>query len=84
VLTIGTLSLRLPAGFEQRTERIGRLLGDALAAIDIGPPGTHARLDRLALPPLAITPGASDVDVVAGIASSVRHQLAAARRQGDR
>jgi hypothetical protein len=39
VLTIDTLRLQLPAGFEGRAERIGRLLGDALARIDAGAPG---------------------------------------------
>jgi hypothetical protein len=84
VLIIDTLRLQLPAGFERRAESIGRLLGDALARIDTGAPGPDRRLDRLALPPLEIAPGASDFDVAAGIASSVRHQIAVTRRQGDR
>ena len=84
MLTIDTLRLQLPAGFERRAERIGRLLGDALARIDTGAPGADLTLDRLALPPIAIALGASDIDVAAGIASSVRHQIAAVRRQGDR
>jgi len=84
VLTIGALSLQLPAGFERRAERIGRLLGDALVRIDVGAPGTELTLDRLALPPITIAPGASDYDVAAGIASSVRQQIATERRQGDR
>jgi hypothetical protein len=81
VLTIDTLRLQLPAGFEHRAERIGRLLGDALARIEAGSP---IALGRLALPAIAIARDASDADVVAGIADSVRHQLAAPRRQGDR
>jgi len=84
VLTIDTLRLQLPAGFERRAERIGRLLGDALARIDTGATGADLTLDRLALPPITIAPGASDFDVAAGIASSVRQQIAPARRQGDR
>ena len=84
MLTIDTLRLQLPAGFERRAERIGRLLGDALARIDTGAPGAELTLDRLALPPITIAPGASDFDVAAGIAASVHHQIAAARRQGDR
>jgi len=84
VLTIGALSLQLPAGFERRAERIGRLLGDALVRIDVGAPGAELTLDRLALPPITIAPGASDYDVAAGIASSVRQQIATERRQGDR
>jgi hypothetical protein len=84
VLTIGTLRLQLPAGFERRAEHIGRLLGDALARIDTGAPGADLTLDRLALPSITIAPGGNDFDVAASIASSVRHQIAAARRQGDR
>jgi hypothetical protein len=84
VLTIDTLRLQLPGGFERRAERIGRLLGGALAQIDTGAPGADLTLDRVALPRITIAPGASDVDVAAGIASSVSRQIAAARRQGDR
>ena len=84
MLTIDTLRLQLPAGFERRAERIGRLLGDALARIDAGAPGAELALERLAPPPITIAAGASDFDVAAGIASSVSRQITAARRQGDR
>jgi hypothetical protein len=84
VLSIDTLSLRLPAGFEHRAERIGRLLGEALARIEAGSPGESLVLERLAVPPVAIAANATDGEVAAGIATSVRHQLVAARRGGDR
>jgi hypothetical protein len=84
VLTIDTLRLQLPAGFEGRAERIGRLVGDALARIGTGVPGPELTLERLAPPRITIAPGASDFDVAASIASSVSRQIAAARRQGDR
>ena len=84
MLTIDTLRLQLPAGFEGRAERIGRLLGDALARIDAGAPGAALTLERLAPPPITIAPGASDRGVAAGVASSVRRQIAVARRRGDR
>lgn len=84
MLTIDTLRLQLPAGFEGRAERIGRLLGDALARIDTGAPGPELTLERLAPPRITIAPGASDFDVAAGIASSIGRQIAAARRQGGR
>ena len=84
MLTIDTLRLQLPAGFEGRAERIGRLLGDALARIDTGAPAAGLTLERLALPRITIAPGASDFDVAAGIANSVSRRIAAARRQGDR
>jgi hypothetical protein len=80
VLTIDTLRIQLPAGFEHRAERIGRLVGEALARIE---PAASRALDRLALPAIAIAPTASDAEIAAGIADSVRHQLAAPRRQGD-
>ncbi len=87
VLTIDTLRLQLPAGFAHRAERIGRLVGDALARVDLGSDlgrdGADLALDRLALPPIAIAGGASDFEIAAGIASSVRKQIAAAHRQGD-
>ena len=84
MLTIDILRLQLPAGFERRAEHFGRLLGDALARIDTGAGGADLTLDRLALPLITIAPGASDFDVAAGIATSVHHQIAAARRQGGR
>ena len=46
MLTIATLRLQVPAGFESRAERIGRLLGDALARIDTGAPGAEFTLER--------------------------------------
>ena len=84
MLTIDTLRLHLPSGFEGRAERIGRLLGDALARIDTGTPGAELTLERLAPPRITIMPGASDFDIAADIARSVSSQIAAARRQGDR
>jgi len=83
-LTIDTLSLRLPAGFEHRAERIGRLLGDALAGIEPGSSAVPAAIEHLALAPVAVAHNATDVEVAAGIAASVRHHLVAAGRGGDR
>ena len=82
MLTIDTLRLQLPAGFEHRAERIGRLLGDALARIDTG--AGDIMLDQLAVPPIQLATGASDADVARTIAHSVHHQIVATRRQGDR
>jgi hypothetical protein len=84
VLIIESLRLQLPAGFEHRAERIGRLLGDALARIDTGPAGDPLSIGHLALPAIPLAPGASDADLARTIAHSVRHQIVAARRQGDR
>jgi hypothetical protein len=84
VLTIDTLRLQLPAGFAHRAERIARLVAEALARIDTGLAGADLALDRLALPPIAIAGAASDGEIAAGIASSVRQEIATAHRQGDR
>lgn len=84
MLTIDTLRLQLPAGLEHRAERIGRLLGDALARIEIGAADADVALAHLALPPIAIARGASDAEIARGIASSVRRQITTASRQGDR
>jgi len=84
VLTIDTLRLQLPAGFERRAEQIGRLLGGALTQIDTDAPGADLTLDQVALPPITISPGANDFEVAVGITSWVRQQIAVARRQGDR
>ena len=80
MLTIDTLSLHLPAGFAHRAERIARLLGDSLAAIDCS---ASVSMDRLALPALHIAPDASDRDIASQIADSV-HQHLNVPRQGAR
>jgi hypothetical protein len=77
VLTIDTLSLRLPAGFESRAEPIGRLLADALARIEI-PASLH--VEHLALPAIEVSRHASDADVVARITDAVRQRITVSRR----
>jgi hypothetical protein len=84
VLIIESLRLQLPAGVEHRAVRIGRLLGDALARIDTGPGGEPLSIGHLALPAVQLAPAASDADLARSIAHAVQHQIAAARRQGDR
>jgi len=83
VLTIDTLRLQLPAGFEHRAERIARLVADVLARADLGLAGADLALDRVALPPIAIAGGASDFEIATGIAGTVRQEIATAHRQGD-
>jgi len=73
VIAIDTLSLRLPAGFEHRAERIGRLVGDAIADLDV----TESRaFDRLALPAIHVERSANDAQIATAIAHAVRCQFA--------
>jgi hypothetical protein len=80
MLSIDSLRLRLPAGFEHRAQRIGRLLGEALARIELG---SSAVIEGLALAPIAIAGNATDAEVASGIADAVAHQIVAAGRAGD-
>lgn len=64
---IGQISLRLPAGFEGRAQRIGRLVGDALAGQDL-PSG---RMDQVGVGPLRIDPRRSDRAIADHIAQSI-------------
>jgi hypothetical protein len=84
VLIIDALSLRLPAGFEHRAERIGRLLGDALARMEPGFGAAPMAFERLAPAPVVVASNHTDVEVATAIAASVHHLLIAARRGGDR
>ena len=65
---IGQLSLRLPAGFEGRAQRIGRLVGEALARQPDLPAG---RLGRVGVGPLQVDPRRSDRAIADGIAQSI-------------
>lgn len=65
---IGQLALRLPAGFEDRAHRIGRLVGEALANRTDLPAG---RLERVGVGPLKIDPRRSDRAIADGIAQSI-------------
>jgi hypothetical protein len=65
---IGRLNLRLPSGFEGRAERIGRLVGEALAGCEL-PAG---RIAHLKVGPVTVNPRGSDRAVAEGIAQSIR------------
>lgn len=71
---IGRLSLRLPAGFETRAARIGRLVGEALAGRDL-PAGGIA---QLGVGPLKVDARRSDRAIAEHIAQSIH----AAIKQG--
>lgn len=69
---IGQLRLHLPAGFEHRAQRIGRLLGAALAQTPDLPGGT---IDRLGVGPLQIDPQRSDRAIADHLAGAIRTAL---------
>ncbi|MDD5366290.1 MAG: hypothetical protein PHR30_13205 [Gallionellaceae bacterium] len=64
---IGQLKLRLPAGFEARAARIGRLVGEALARRDL-PAG---RMDQVGVGPLQVDARRSDRAIAEHIAQSI-------------
>jgi hypothetical protein len=65
---IGQISLQLPAGFEARAQRIGRLVGEALARQDGLPSG---RVERLGVGPVRIDSRRSDRAIAESIATSI-------------
>ncbi len=65
---IGQLNLRLPAGFEGRAQRIGRLVGEALARQAGLPAG---QLAQVGVGPLQVDPRRSDRAIADHIAQSI-------------
>lgn len=65
---IGQLSLHLPAGFETRGQRIGRLLGEALARQE-GLPGGH--IEQVGVGPVRVDARRSDRAIAESIARSI-------------
>lgn len=65
---IGQLNLRLPAGFEARAQRIGRLVGESLARQE-GLPG--GQVDQIGVGPVRVDARASDRVIAARIAQSI-------------
>lgn len=70
-LTIDSLRLQMPAGFEHRAEAIARCLGDEL----IRQPwiGSHV-LNQLHLAPQIVRPEQSDRQIAAQIARAIHRQ----------
>ncbi|MFA5083671.1 MAG: hypothetical protein WC474_14050 [Hydrogenophilaceae bacterium] len=64
---IGRINLNLPAGFEARAARIGRLVGEALARREL-PAG---RIDRIGVGPLKVDARRSDRAIAEHIAQSI-------------
>lgn len=65
---IGQLHLQLPAGFEGRAQRIGRLVAEALARRENLPAG---RFDRVGIGPVQIDGRLADRTVAESIATSI-------------
>jgi hypothetical protein len=65
---IGHLNLRLPAGFEARAQRIGRLVGESLARQENLPSGQVA---QIGVGPVRVDARASDRAIAAHIAQSI-------------
>jgi hypothetical protein len=73
VMSIDTLALSLPAGFERRAARIGRLTAEALAA---SPPAAQdKRIAVLQLPPLRLRPHWNDRRIAAELALAIGRRI---------
>jgi hypothetical protein len=71
---IGILRLQLPAGFEHRAQRIGRLVGEALAGRDdLG----SGQVDQLRVGPVQVEADHSDRRIAHQIAEAIHIALAA-------
>lgn len=72
-LHIASLALALPAGFERRAARIGRLTAEALAA---APPAIrNGAIAALRLAPQQIAPHWSDRRIAGVLAAAIRRQI---------
>jgi hypothetical protein len=69
---IGHLRLTLPAGFEARAQRLGSLLGEALAARSDLPAG---HIEQLGIGPLQIDAGHSDRAIAEHLAGAIHAAL---------
>jgi|APIni6443716594_1056825.scaffolds.fasta_scaffold546787_1 hypothetical protein len=72
-LRIDTLALRLPAGFEQRAARIGRLTAEALAASP--PTARAATIAQLQLAPQTVQQHWSDRRIATQLAQAIRLRI---------
>lgn len=72
MLKIDRLRLSLPAGFEARAGRIGRMVAERLADV---PPQSGVALERLVPPPVEVTCVLSDREVAERVAAAVHGQL---------
>ncbi len=78
MLHIDRLRLRLPAALAPRAARIGRLLAEELGRREWSP----NRVVELRLPPLTLSPAASDLQVARRLADAVQRHWHAGRTSG--
>ena len=74
MITIDRLTLRLPAGYENRARRIAPLIAHELAAVDVD---TNRAIDRIRVSGLEIPPAATDRQAAAAIAGAILGQIKA-------
>ena len=72
MLTIDRLRLQLPPEYAGRAALIGRMVAQELAVL---PAARSLRLERLAVPAVRVTPGASDRQLARSIAGAIHGQL---------
>lgn len=73
MLEIDHLVLRLPAGFEKRAARLGRLTAEALASRPLT--GITGVLPQLTLPTQKVSTGWSDRRIAEHLADAIQRQL---------
>jgi hypothetical protein len=73
-LTIDSVSMHLPPGFEARAAHIARLVMDAVGHADIQ---QSLALERLRLPAVQVSPMATDREVAASIVAAIVGELRA-------
>lgn len=68
MLCIDAMTLRLPPGYEHRAAGIARLVGEALAQLDLPSGGV---IDRVQVGKISVSAGDSDAAVAKSIAAGV-------------
>jgi hypothetical protein len=72
MILVERLRLTVPARFAERADRIAWLAADELARADTE---VTADLDRIVVPPVAVSAGAPDEEIAARLVEAVRSQL---------
>ncbi|GAB4191936.1 MAG: hypothetical protein Tsb002_21210 [Wenzhouxiangellaceae bacterium] len=79
-ISVQQIDMQLPPGYGRRADRIVRLAMHELARLPLAL-DSEVRLQRLALPPLSVRPGDSDLTLARRIASAIVERLRADLRQ---
>ena len=77
-IRIDTLALRLPAGFERRAARIGRLTAEALATVP--PAMREASIAGIRVDQRGVRPNWSDERVAMELAQAIRQRIDGGQR----